>query len=229
MEIDWTKVKALGKVTDRELAAQFRVGHQTVGRARKALGIPAFKTVKTVKRRPPRKPPFNWDTIKDFGVTPDSTIAKRLGRPLSSVRDARVARGIKAAPYKARQNDDIDWSKVSDLGKTPDTVIAKRLGVTQPTVWAARNSRGIPPFGPSAGRRPKTNLQPLQPAVLIKDLTDTVDTLIALSLKELSPDAANAKLGKLPLTSPGYLSLCDIFTGKTNLRDMFNNILNDSK
>ncbi len=88
---------------------------------------------------------IDWDNVMDLGLVPDAQIAERYGVHTTSVRSARVLRGIPPAdPATRRKSGWVDWDEVHDLGIALDTEIADRLGVRVWDVTHARNRRGIP-------------------------------------------------------------------------------------
>jgi hypothetical protein len=72
-----------------------------------------------------------------LGIVPDIEIAKKYKITASSVRQARLRRGIPRVPRR------IDYEHL--LGVIPAPVIAKMYGVTKAAVHYERQKRGIPP------------------------------------------------------------------------------------
>ena len=97
----------------------------------------------------PARAPIDWSLVADLGQVPDRVIAERLGVDRTTVRDARVARGIPA--HRPRSNP-VDWSQIRGLGTMPDRVIAAVLGLRPGSVSQARRAAGIAAHRPTAPR-----------------------------------------------------------------------------
>ena len=85
--IDW-RSQPLGKVPDKELAAQLMVNVRTVGKQRRKRRIAPYYPATKAKR-------INWDN-EPLGKQSDLDISERLGCAKSSVSRARWRRKIPA-------------------------------------------------------------------------------------------------------------------------------------
>jgi hypothetical protein len=88
---------------------------------------------------------IDWDK-ESLGKEPDTVIAKRLFVNSTTVRKARMSRGIGAClKSKHKSHKGIDWDN-QPLGEVSDMDLSRTLGVTQSTVRQARIRRGLSVF-----------------------------------------------------------------------------------
>lgn len=198
--IDWDKIP-LGKVRDRDIAAQYGMPIRTVTQARFRRGIRAewtkeridwskqdlsrpsaeiskelgvtYEAVREAKRRHgfPTKKVFDWDNIP-LGKEPDQVIAKRLGCSAKFVCTQRRKRGItRWRPVP------VDVTKLP-LGKKTDKAIAKSIGVHPTYITKARAKLGIKAFKrPKLGWADKAPLGQLPDRVIAKKFSVSVESV----------------------------------------------------
>ena len=134
--IDWDQVDLTRPTT--ELVEELQVSRQRICQVRQERGVPAPE--------PPRDPFFQeafWDSLP-LGKIPDTAIAEELGCSASTVRKARLLRGITTSPYSRRPHN-VNWSSLP-LGKINDCEIARRLqkkGHVVSIATVARNRRRL--------------------------------------------------------------------------------------
>lgn len=92
--INWDE-QPLGKIPDVELAKKLGVSNVAVGRARRRRKIPVFNHRGGCYRPQGCRAGVDWDE-QPLGMEADVDIATRLGVDRSSVRSARLVRGIPA-------------------------------------------------------------------------------------------------------------------------------------
>jgi len=187
IQIDWSQVEDLGRVSDRAVARRLSVSEPTVRRARQSLGI---------------KPSWQPVSREDFiaagaGKATDAEVGERLGLSREAVKERRVALGIKAfdsqrarmrrartearrlaATARREQRKPtspigIDWDR-EPLGKMMDRQLAVALGVSVNAVFAARAKRGIPAFKKSAPAAPGPRQRPVYADLLRLDAKQAV-------------------------------------------------------
>jgi hypothetical protein len=141
---EWTvsEMKLLGTVTDKEAARRLNRTFHSVNTMRRTLGIAARHTFDQplVKGRPPgnRRRAF-WLPEEDalLGTMSDEKLAKKLGRPVTTVTGRRMGKHVWLHKRLWRPEDD------KLLGTRPDREVARLLGRLKVTVSARRRSLGI--------------------------------------------------------------------------------------
>ncbi|WHT75539.1 hypothetical protein QMY54_00272 (plasmid) [Pseudomonas rhodesiae] len=130
----WTPaaIALLGKLTDKEVAAQLRITKSAVFQARKARGI---------KTRSGNKV-WTEEHLALLGKMCDQSLAYKLGIPKSTVTSRRTRSSIPPlnAPTEAFE---LPAEYLTRLGKVSDAKIAKAVGVSAPTISAYRRRLGI--------------------------------------------------------------------------------------
>lgn len=128
-------LKLLGKLSDYEIARRLKVVPSTIRIKRKALGIPAQRTIR------------RWTRAEEklLGRWSDEEIARRLGRTAISVWHRRCRLNIRLV-----RRDPFYWrpEEVSLLGTMTDKQAAKILGRTFHGVTGKRRLSNIPSFTP---------------------------------------------------------------------------------
>jgi hypothetical protein len=131
--------KLLGLRPDAQVALLLGISAATVKHRRNQLRIsmPAQPRKATPRR------PWRAEEIAMLGKIPDAQLARRLERPLTSVKTKRLRLGIASSGYR--------WTPEQAvlLGKFPDKTLARRLGCTVKAVQAQREQLGIPAPGPA--------------------------------------------------------------------------------
>jgi hypothetical protein len=88
---------------------------------------------------------LDWLAVPGFAIEPDSVVARRIGCPASSVRDARRRMGLDSPRGR------IDWAGVDWTHN--DREIAGRIGASVSAVMRRRLALGILRDGPTDCRR----------------------------------------------------------------------------
>lgn len=79
------------------------------------------------------------EVIAALGTMPDRALAKKTGRAESTIRTARMARGIAQATTKSTLDDEA----IGALGTMSDIDLATKIGRSESTIRSARTRRGI--------------------------------------------------------------------------------------
>ena len=115
---------------DAQIARLLKKSPETISRARKMLGIAAW-------RRPPTFPAEHANLL---GTASDIEIAERLGVSVSTVWHARNSRGIPTFGVH------LTPQQIELIGTMSDHALAKRLGCLSSLVASTRERLGIPAF-----------------------------------------------------------------------------------
>jgi hypothetical protein len=141
----------LGIRSDTQLASDFPVSREWVGRRRQDRDIPPAPRT----GRPQRE----WTPEEDalLGTDVDAKVASQIGVSVSTVFNRRTELNIE--PFGAQcPKLKIQWTPEMDqlLGTDIDKTIAEQLGVSAPSVWNRRTELKIEPFG---AQHPRLKIQ----------------------------------------------------------------------
>lgn len=140
---------SMGKMKDKDVAANLGRSLQWVRKKRTRLGIPAYAP--ELLRDQLAK---NTEVLALLGKVSDRSLAAQFGGTHPLYRILREERGIPIFNDEKAKADAELWEKnreeaTSLLGKVPDIELARRFGGFQCRYTYLRNKAGIPPFRPN--------------------------------------------------------------------------------
>ena len=127
------------------------------------------------------------EVIRLLGTMSDDDLAKSCGRPRSTIRSARLGRGIEASIKKQGLEKEI----VLLLGTMPDCRLADLAACNESTIRSARTRRGIDKFVKSSNTGPRKHSDTptsTKIARLSEGRSDVLARLVAIKLNpEIDP------------------------------------------